>query len=108
MCNYVQKKKVVKLAVGIVLTPILLFIILAVSLYIPPVQNWIVKKVTHYASQQTGAEISVKSVKLVFPLNLGVEGFKMIQPNDSIPQNKDTMADVERLIVKVQLCPLFR
>ena len=103
-----QKKKVVKLAVGIVLTPILLFIILAVSLYIPPVQNWIVKKVTHYASQQTGAEISVKSVKLVFPLNLGVEGFKMIQPNDSIPQNKDTVADVERLIVKVQLCPLFR
>ena len=103
-----QKKKILKWSAGIVLTPILLFIILAVLLYIPPVQNWLVKQVTAYASKQTGMEISVERVKLVFPLDLGVEGFKMIQQNDSLPQVKDTIADVRQLVVSVQLWPLLK
>lgn len=74
-----QRRKVVKLAVGIILSPFILFIILTVLLYIPPIQNWIVRQVTTYASEQTGMDISVDHVKLVFPLDLGVEGFKMIQ-----------------------------
>ncbi len=107
-CDYVQKKKILKWSVGIVLTPILLFTILAVLLYLPPVQNWLVKQVTAYASKQTGMEISVERVKLVFPLDLGVEGFKMIQQNDSLPQVKDTIADVKQLVVNVQLWPLLK
>ena len=97
-----QKKKILKWSVGIVLTPVLLFIILAALLYVPPVQNWIVKQVTAYASNQTGMEISVDRVKLVFPLNLGVDGFRIIQQNDSLPGVKDTIADVERLVADVQ------
>lgn len=103
-----QKKKILKWTAGIILTPILLFIILAVMLYIPPVQNWLVRQVTAYASEQTGMEISVERVKLVFPLYLGVEGFKMIQQNDSLPQVKDTIADVGQLVVNVQLWPLLK
>jgi len=34
-----------------VLTPLLLFIILAALLYLPPVQNWAVQKVTAIASE---------------------------------------------------------
>lgn len=103
-----QKKKILKWSVGIVLTPVLLFIILAALLYVPPVQNWIVKQVTAYASNQTGMEISVDRVKLVFPLNLGVDGFRIIQQNDSLPGVKDTIADVERLVADVQLWPLLK
>lgn len=88
--------------------PILLFVILAVMLYLPPVQNWLVRHVADYASRQTGMDISVERVKLVFPLDLGVEGFKMIQPNDSLPDVKDTIADVGRLVVDVRLSPLFK
>lgn len=61
-----------------------------------------------YASEQTGMEISIERVKLVFPLDLGVDGFLMIQQNDSLPQVKDTIADVKNLIVEVQLKPLFK
>ena len=97
-----------KWVVGIVLTPVLLFVILAVLLYIPPVQNWLVRQVTAYASKQTGMDISVRRVKLVFPLDLGVEGFRMIHQNDSLPQVRDTIADVGMLVVDVRLRPLFR
>ena len=96
-----------KWGVGIVLTPILLFIILAVLLYLPPIQNWLVKQVTHYASKQTGMEISIERVKLAFPLDLCVKGFEMLQPNDSL-QQRDTIADVKSLIVDVQLWPLLK
>ena len=102
-----QKKKILKWSAGIILTPILLFIILAALLYIPPVQNWLVKQVVSHASKQTGMEISVERVKLVFPLDLGVEGFKMLRQNDSLPQVKDTIADVGQLVVSIQLWPLF-
>ena len=39
---------------GILLSPILLFLILTVLLYLPPVQNWAVDKVAAIASEKTG------------------------------------------------------
>lgn len=89
------------------LIPVLLILILVILLYIPPVQNWAVKKVTDYASEQTGMAISVERVCLAFPLDLAVEGFKAYKPNDSIPSKTDTIAEVRRLVVDVQLLPLF-
>ena len=85
---------------GILLSPVLLFVILTVLLYLPPVQNWAVDKVAAIASEKTGMDISVGHVKLAFPLDLQIDDFKMIQ-------QPDTIADVERMIVDVQLLPLF-
>ena len=81
-------------------TPILLFIILTALLYCPPVQNWAVRQVASYASRQTGMDISIDNVRLAFPLDLEVNGFKMIK-------QPDTIADVRRLIADVSLRPLF-
>ena len=53
-------------------------------------------------------DISVDNVHLAFPLDLKIEGFKMIQPNDSLPQVKDTVADVRKLIVDIQAMPLLK
>ena len=97
------------------LIPFLLIILLAVLLYLPPVQNWAVKQVASYASESTGMDISVKEVKLVFPLKLGVEGVKVLQPVDSLRNSpnltlrnrKDTVADIQKMVVDVQLLPLF-
>ena len=85
---------------GILLSPVLLFVLLTILVYLPPVQNWLVDKVAAYASEETGMEITVDHVDLSFPLDLGVDGIRVIhQP--------DTIADVERLVVDVQLVPLF-
>ena len=91
----------------VVLTPILLFIILATLLYLPPVQNWAVQKVVAVASEKTSMEITVEHVNLEFPLDLGIEGFRAIKPNDSIPRLNDTIADVRKLVADVRLLPLL-
>ena len=71
-------KKIFKWIGIVILVPILLFVTLAILIYIPPVQNWIVKQVTSYASEKTGMEISVEHVSLAFPLDLSIEEFKAI------------------------------
>ena len=101
-------KKYMKWVGMFFLTPVLLIILLTLLLYLPPVQNWAVRQVASYASKSTGMDISVRQVKLVFPLNLGVEGVKVLQPNDSIKNRKDTVADIENMVVDVQLLPLFK
>ena len=100
-------KKIVKWIGIAVITPILLIIILAVLLYLPPVQNWAVKKVAAVASEKTGMEITVDHVNLEFPLNLGIEGFRALHPNDSLPHVTDTIADIGKMVVDVRLWPLL-
>ena len=90
-----------------VLTPVLLFIILAALLYLPPVQNWVVQKVTAIASEKTGMEISIGHVNLEWPLDLGIDDLRVLHPNDSLPQVKDTIADIRKLVVDVKLLPLL-
>ena len=82
------------------LSPVLLFVVLTVLLYLPPVQNWAVDKVTAIASEKTGMDISVDRVNLSFPLDLSIDHFRVLQ-------NPDTLADVERMVVDVQLFPLL-
>lgn len=101
-------KKALKWMGIAVLTPILLFVILAVLIYLPPVQNWAVRKVAAVASEKTGMQISVEHVNLEFPLDLGIEGFRALHPNDSIPGLIDTIADVRKMVCDVQLLPLLQ
>ena len=101
-------KRVLKWIGIAVLTPILLFLILAALLYCPPVQNWAVQKVAAIASEKTGMEITVGYVKLEWPLNLGLDNFRALHPNDSLPNVTDTIADAEHLTVDIQLKPLWK
>ena len=85
---------------GILLTPVLLFVVLVLLLYLPPVQNWAVDKVAAVASEKLGMQITVGHVQLSFPLDLAIDDFKMIHESD-------TIADVSHMVVDVQLRPLF-
>ena len=100
-------KNTIKWGGAVVAAPFILVILLMVLLYIPPVQNWAVHTVADYASEKTGMQISVERVHLQFPLDLGIDNFKMIKQNDSLPQVKDTVADMGKLVVRVKLLPLF-
>lgn len=100
-------RKYTKWIVGILLSPFILILLLGIALYLPPVQNWAVHTVADYASEKYGMNISVDRVCLVFPLDLGIDGVKVIQQNDSLPQVKDTVADIKRIVVDVQLMPLL-
>ena len=102
-------KKVFWWILGILLSPVLLFVILTVLLYLPPVQNWAVDKVAAVASEKTGMDITVGRVNLSFPLDLAVDQFRVMAPDTtSVTElKKDTIADVERMVIDVQLMPLF-
>lgn len=92
---------------GIAASPIILFLLLTVLLYLPPVQRWAVGIATHCASEETGMDISIADVRLRFPLDLQLGGVCAIKPNDSIPQQKDTLLNAQRIICNVQLLPLL-
>ena len=93
-------KKVLKWLGVLLLTPILLFVLLAVLIYLPPVQNWLVQRVAAVASEKTGMDISVGHVSLSFPLDLAVDDVLVIQQGD-------TVADISRVVADVQLWPLL-
>ena len=100
-------KKSLKIAAAIVAVPATLITLLAILLYVPPVQNWAVKQVASYASDATGMTVSVERVRLRFPLSLNVYGFLATQPNDSLHNVTDTIADAKCLAVDVRLRPLL-
>ena len=100
-------KRYLKIAAAILATPIALLALLAVLLYIPPVQNWAVRQAAGYASESTGMNVSVERVRLSFPLDLSVQGLLATQPNDSLHNHIDTIAAADELIVGVRLLPLF-
>lgn len=99
--------RIFKWVLGIAATPFILFLLLTLLLYCPPVQRWAVGIATQYASEKTGMEISIQDVRLRFPLDLKLNGVKALQRNDSLPQLKDTLINAESITCEVQLRPLF-
>lgn len=77
------------------------FIVLCILIYIPAIQNFIVDKATSYASQATGMNIHIQRISLSFPLNLVVHETTVTNP-------QDTLLNVEKLTVKIQLLPLVK
>ncbi|MBR1414611.1 MAG: translocation/assembly module TamB domain-containing protein [Prevotella sp.] len=106
-------KKFFKWTGIVLLSPVLLFLILAALLYLPPVQNWVVQRLAAYASEQTGMDISIGHVDMSFPLDLELEDVKVIRPAPSTPDAphatlpSDTIADIRRAVADVKLWPLL-
>lgn len=95
-------KKLLKWTIGILLSPVILFILLSILLYIPPVQHFAVRTVTEYISENTDTKVSVASLRLSFPLDLKLEKFRM---ND---RSNGLLVGVESLIVDLRLTHLLR
>lgn len=95
-------KKLLKWTIGILLSPVILFILLSILLYIPSVQRFAVRTVTEYVSENTDTKVSVRSLRLSFPLDLKLEEFQM---ND---RSNGLLVGVESLIVDLRLSHLLR
>ena len=93
-------KKTLKWLFIVLLTPVVLFVVLAALLYVPAVQNWVVQRVVAVASEQTGMQISVEHIDLDFPLDLGIDGILVVDRGD-------TVAHVRRAVADVELWPLL-
>lgn len=104
-----MRRRWLKGALWVLLTPIILFVILMVLLYVPPVQNFIRKQATAIASDATGMNISVERIDLRFPLNLLVRGVQVVQAKSdatgALPP--DTLLNLGSLNIRVQAWPLL-
>ena len=93
-------KKALKWLGITVATPIALFLLLAILLYIPPVQNFAVHQVANYLSGNLGMDVRINKVRLAFPLDLAIHHMTAVEKGD-------TLLNADRLRLNVKLMPLF-
>ena len=93
-------KKALKWLGITVATPIALFLLLAILLYIPPVQNFAVHQVANYLSGNLDMDVRIDKVRLAFPLDLAVHHMTAVEKGD-------TLLNADRLRLNVKLMPLF-
>lgn len=93
-------KKALKWLGITVATPIALFLLLAILLYIPPVQNFAVHQVANYLSGNLGMDVRIDKVRLAFPLDLAVHHMTAVEKGY-------TLLNADRLRLNVKLMPLF-
>ena len=89
-----------RILLWIALTPILVLSLLALLLYVPPVQKYAVDKTAEILSEEMDMTVGVESVALRFPLNLSIGGMLAVQEGD-------TVVDARALDVSVRALPLF-
>ena len=90
-----------RVLLGIVLTPIFLFLLLFMLIYCPPVQKFAVDKAAEMLSEEMGMEVSVERVRLKFPLDLSMGGVLAIHEGD-------TVLDARELDLTMKPLPLFQ
>ena len=95
-------KKIVKYLLRGLLCTLAVLIVLPALLYIPAIQNFIRTKAEDYVSAQTEFNLSVRRIRLAFPLNLVIEQALVSQSGN------DTLLYCGRLQADVALLPLLR
>ena len=93
--NIKVNRKILRIMAGILLTPIILFILLVGLLYVPPIQNYVVDKVAEAMSDSTGLSFRIDEVRLSFPLDLKVNGVKADLRGDSVLNIREMKLDLE-------------
>lgn len=93
-------RQVLKTIGWVVVTPFVLLFVVVCLLYVPAVQRWVCNRVCTYVSESTDYSLSVDSLLLRFPLQLGVGGVLLTE-------QADTMLHLGRATVQVEFLPLL-
>ncbi len=93
--------KTIKYVLITLASPVVLFFLLAILIYIPPVQNFAVQRASEMLSEEMDMDIRIERVRLAFPLDFALHNAIAIQ-------NGDTLLDARSLRVEVKLLPLFK
>ena len=96
-----SNRKIAYFSGGILLAPVVLVVLLAIALYLPPVQKWAVDKACAWAEENTGYRVKIGEVRLAFPLDLRL-GEVTAQDNVG-----DTLLLCDELTLSVPVRPLF-
>lgn len=92
-------QRMLRLVVVAAVSVLGLFLMLAVALYVPPVQRWAVKLAAGQLERSLGMQVSIGQVRLAFPLSLAL-GDMLAR------QGADTVVAARALRIDVRLWPL--
>ena len=85
----------------ILLTLMALAVALPASLYIPWVQNKVAQYACRKASEATGMDIGLDRILIEWPLDVSVDGLRVVQPTG------DTLVAADNLTARLALLPLI-
>ncbi len=102
-------------------SPVILFLVLTLLLYIPFVQDWAVGIACERLSEATGLDVKVERLRISFPLDVDLQQLCITDPkgtlNDplaegprdgkSLTARQDTVLSVNSCLVDLDLCSLF-
>lgn len=91
------KYKIFKAVLLILCTPVIIFLLLVMLLYLPPVQQYAIEAVCHEASSRTGYEIRTGAFQLLFPLKVGISDFEVKKGDTIYASGKSIEARVSPL-----------
>src|SRR5690606_1456198 len=95
-------KKGLKIILWIIASIILLVVLIAFSLNIPAVQNFVKDKAIGYLKQKTSTEVKLESIKIALPKDVVLNKFYIED------LKKDTLLYAEKLQVDISLLKLLK
>ena len=87
-------KRTLKWASAIILTPVLLIVLLMSAFYIPPVQRWVVREISEYASEKSGLNITIQKATISFLLDLDLHQLHIDDHGKDILNVEDAIVDL--------------
>lgn len=97
-----MKKKVLRWIVGVLLTPLVLFVVLSTLLYVPAIQDYAVRKTTGLLSEATNMQIQIGKLRLAFLFDLSLRDVRILNESD------EELVDVDELAVDLNFSSLLR
>jgi hypothetical protein len=94
-------RKTLKVILWVIASVIMLVVLIALSLNIPAVQNFVKNKAINYLKNKTHTEVSLESIKIAFPKDVVLTKFYIED------QKKDTLLYAQRLAVDIDLMKLI-
>ena len=88
-------KRAQKYILRTLLAIVLLIVMLAASLYLPPVQRWAVNRLTAYIEKQTGLKVSIGSVHLSPLLDLSLGQVRIAKPPTDLINVDHALVDLD-------------
>lgn len=95
-------RKILKAAAWLIGTPVILFLLFAILIYIPPFQQFAVNKAGGMLSESMGVKVEVGKVRLAFPLDLALHNTVAVETAG------DTLLQVRAMRLGVQMLPLLK
>lgn len=92
----------ISIPLKIILCLVIIVALLPALLYIPPVQTWVKDIACSVVKKSTGIDVQIDRFRLKFPLDVSLQGVKVIEASG------DTMVMAKEVIADVRLLPLLR